>query len=132
MNIQYSFSLPDANALFRLYDIEGWNDFLKLPEEILYKAMENSWRVICAYNKDQLIGTGRVVSDGFINAYICGLIVHPDHRNMGIGKEMLTRIIAECEASSLHIQLFAEEGKANYYERQGFEKFAEGLKYISS
>ena len=98
----------------------------------MYKAMEISWRVICAYDKDQLIGTGRVVSDGFINAYVCGLIVHPDYQSNGIGKEMLTRLIAECKASNLHIQLFAEEGKANYYERQGFEKFAAGLKYISS
>lgn len=38
---------------------------------------------------------------------------------------MLSRLIWECEASNLHIQLFAEEGKANYYERQGFGKFAE-------
>lgn len=129
MQINYTYNLPDADALYNLYETEGWNEFLQLPKEILLKAMEQSWRVVCAYDHDELVGTGRVVSDGIINAYVCGLIVHPEYRSNGIGREMLSRLVKECQEAQLHIQLFAEKEKAPYYVRNNFEQFAIGMKY---
>lgn len=78
--IKYEFALPDQDQLFQLYENDGWNEFLKLPKEKLHKAMEQSWLVISAYDGDCLIGTGRIISDGVINAYLCGLIVDPGYR----------------------------------------------------
>jgi ribosomal protein S18 acetylase RimI-like enzyme len=129
MKIDFSFVLPDAEALYDLYGTEGWNEFLQLPKEVLYKAMERSWRVICAYHQGKLVGTGRVVSDGIINAYVCGLIVLPQYRSKGIGQEMLARLVKECEEAKLHIQLLAEKEKASYYVSHEFEQFAVGMKH---
>ena len=85
----YTYEIPIAEDLFELYNHDGWNAFLKLSKEVLHQAMTQSWCVLSVYDDDQLIGTGRIISDGLINAYLCGVIVHPDYRSQGIGKEMV-------------------------------------------
>ncbi|RBP93021.1 acetyltransferase (GNAT) family protein [Cytobacillus firmus] len=127
--IKYEFAIPDQDQLFQLYEKDGWNEFLKLPKEKLHQAMKQSWLVIGAFDRECLIGTGRIISDGVINAYLCGLIVDPAYRSQGIGKEMVRRLAEECSKARLHVQLMAEEEKAGYYEKLDFEVFTLGLKY---
>ena len=129
MKIKYSNQIPNAEELYRLYDFDGWNDFLKLPKEDLHRAMIQSWLIISAYDEDRLIGPGRVISDGVINGYICGLIVHPDYRRKGIGTEIMRKLVEECQKANIHIELFSEHHNASYYEKVGFKEFAIGLKY---
>jgi len=114
--------------LFSLYQELGWQQFLKVDARSLRKTMQNSFYVLYVYDEDQLIGTGRVVSDGVINAYICGIGVALSFRNQGIGSEILNRLVATCEAKKLHIQLLCEEELKGYYEKRGFERFAVGMK----
>ncbi|WP_066295301.1 GNAT family N-acetyltransferase [Bacillus sp. FJAT-29937] len=128
-SINYTADVPAPDQLYELYQLEGWNDFLKLPKEHLHRAMLQSWSVISAYDREQLIGTGRIISDGVINGYICGVIVHPDYRSLGIGKEIVKRLVEKGRASNLHLQLLCEEQKAPYYEKLGFEVFTVGMKY---
>lgn len=127
--VTFSSAIPNPDQLFHLYQLEGWNDFLKLPKDLLLKAMVQSWCVVSAYNSEILIGTGRIISDGVTNGYICGVIVHPDYRSQGIGKEIVKRLVEKGKASNLHIQLLSEEKKAPYYEKLGFETFTVGMKY---
>ena len=128
MNIKYITNLKKNEDIFCLYERLGWNDFLKLNQEQLVKAMGQSWYVIYVYDEDRLIGTGRVVSDGIINAYLCGLGVDSEYRNNGIGTEISQRLAAYCNESKLHIQFFCEEKLVSYYENMGFEVFAVGMK----
>lgn len=121
--------LPTQDELYQLYQNDGWNDFLKLPKETLHKAMKQSWYVLSAYHGDQLIGTGRIISDGVINGYICGVIVHPEYRNEGIGKEIVSRLVEQGLKAQLHIQLLSDESKASYYEKLGFDVFTVGMKF---
>ncbi|WNS76139.1 GNAT family N-acetyltransferase [Bacillus sp. DTU_2020_1000418_1_SI_GHA_SEK_038] len=130
-SIKYTAEVPNPDQLYQLYQLEGWNDFLNLPKDLLHKAMVQSWSVLSAYDREQLIGTGRIISDGLINGYICGVIVHPDYRNKGIGKEIVLRLVEKGKASKLHIQLLSEEKKSPYYEKLGFEVFTVGMKYRS-
>jgi hypothetical protein len=55
MKIRYTDLIPCQEDLFKLYDDEGWNDFLKLPKEALHQAMIQSWYVVSAYDENQLI-----------------------------------------------------------------------------
>jgi ribosomal protein S18 acetylase RimI-like enzyme len=128
MKIRYTDLIPCQEDLFKLYDDEGWNDFLKLPKEALHQAMIQSWYVVSAYDENQLIGTGRIISDGIMNAYLCGVVVHPSYRNQGIGSEIVQQLVKKSHKANLHIQLFSEEENVPYYEKLGFEKFALGLK----
>lgn len=128
MNIKYTTELTTHEELYSLYDCLKWNDFLKLSKEQLSKAMEQSFYVVYAYDEEKLVGTGRVISDGVTNAYLCGLGVAADHRNMGIGTEISRRLVEYCKSLNLHIQFFCKEELVPYYKNMGFEVFAVGMK----
>lgn len=128
MKMEYTTKLKSQKDLYLLYECLGWNSFIKLNEEQLTRAMELSFYVIYAYDEEKLVGTGRVVSDGVINAYICGLGVALEYRNKGIGTEISKRLVEYCENNNLHIQLFCEKELISYYESKGFEVFAIGMK----
>ncbi len=83
MNIKYTTKLKQQEDIYFLYERLGWNNFLKLNQEQIVNAMQESWYVIYAYYEDKLIGTGRVISDGIKNAYLCGLGVDSYYSNMG-------------------------------------------------
>jgi len=114
--------------LFLLYQALGWQQFLNLEPSTLDQAMTNSWFVLYVYDRDLLIGTGRVISDGVINAYICGIGVEAAYRNRGIGNDILNRLVEKCASKKLHIQLLCEEHLKTYYEAKGFSVFAIGMK----
>ena len=111
-----------------LYESLGWKKFLDIDNFSLEKAMKNSLLVIYAYESDKLVGTGRIISDGIINAYICGIGVDPNYQNLGIGSEILSRLVTKCKKSKLHIQLICEEELVGYYNSKGFKKFAVAMK----
>mgnify|MGYP004705138603 CR=1 FL=1 len=93
MAINYTSELNNEHDLYMLYESLGWNDFLKLDERELNQGMKQSWLVIYAYDSETLVGTGRIISDGIINAYLCGLGVADTYRNQGIGTEISRRQI---------------------------------------
>jgi len=128
MDLRYTTEFPTKETLYSLYDDLGWNDFLKLSPEQLSAAMKQSWYSIYVYRGEKLVATGRVVSDGVMNAYLCGLGVHPNFRNLGIGTEISRRLVTHCIESNLHIQFFCEEHLIPYYEKMGFEEFAAGMR----
>lgn len=128
MNLIYTEQPNNSDDIYSLYESLGWNDYLDLSKEQLAKAMKGSFYVLYAYDDEKLIGTGRVISDGVINAYLCGLGVDPDFRGRGIGKKISQKLIYRCLEKNLHIQLFCEEHRQKYYENMGFEVFAIGMK----
>lgn len=128
MDIEYITKLKNKEDIYSLYDRLDWNDFLKLSSEQLFNAMEQSFYAIYAYDGDVLAGTGRVISDGVTNAYLCGLGVAPDYRKRGIGKEISRRLVEYCKGFNLHIQLFCTDKMVPFYENKGFEVFAVGMK----
>ena len=128
MNLIYTTKLPSKENIYKFYEILEWNSFLKLSPEQLLEAMKNSWYSIYVYSGDNLVGTGRVISDGVINAYLCGLGVLPDFRCKGIGTEIVKKLTQQCESNNLHVQLCCEENLVQYYKEMGFEVFATAMK----
>lgn len=125
MAIVYRMSLICDDDIKKLYDELGWHQFSKTQ---LIQAMSKSWKVIYAYEGTQLVGTGRIVSDGAINAYMCGLGVLPKFRNRGIGTEISKQLMSFCKAQGLQIQFFCEEHLVPYYKNMGCDVFAVGMK----
>lgn len=128
MNLIYTEEIPKKEDLYQLYEGLGWNEFLKLSPDELLKAMKGSWYSVYVYNGSKLIATGRVISDGVTNAYLCGLGVDSGFRNKGIGTEISKMLVKHCLDNNLHIQFFCEEHLVPYYEKMGFRKFAVGMK----
>ncbi|WP_434302905.1 GNAT family N-acetyltransferase [Clostridium botulinum] len=128
MELRYTTRFPAKEDLYALYENLGWNDFLRLSPEQLLIAMKQSWYSIYVYSGNKLVATGRIVSDGIINAYLCGLGVDSHFRNRGIGTEINRRLVMHCLKNNLHIQLFCEESLVSYYKKAGLEKFAIGMR----
>lgn len=130
MKLRYTEEHPSKEELYELYENLGWNRILGLDPSQLMKGMENSWYVIYVYDDKTglLVGTGRVISDGVINGYLCGIGVNKNYRQKGIGSEIFNRLVKKCKDSSLHVQLFCEEELVPFYQKQGFEVFALGMK----
>jgi len=128
LSLYFTSDRPNQDDLFGLYRELAWADFLSITPEQLHKAMEQSYIVISAYENNKLVGPGRVVSDGIITAYICGVGVLPKYRCKGIGTEILNRLKLYCLERNIHTQLVCKDDLVSYYSRMGFEKFAVAMK----
>jgi ribosomal protein S18 acetylase RimI-like enzyme len=128
MSITYETTQQKDGDLFGLYKSLGWADLLDLTKEQLAVAMANSRHVIYAYEDDNLIGTGRILTDGVMHTYLCGIGVHPDCRGMGIGSEITRLLVEYCNFNGLSPQLNCNESLTSYYEKLGFQKFSIGMR----
>jgi ribosomal protein S18 acetylase RimI-like enzyme len=123
MEVVFLETLPEKHNFFILYETTGWNNNQRnFPEDDLFNAIKNSWYTICAYHNNQLIGFGRIISDGIYQTFICDLIVQPQFQDQGIGKEILEKLINHCKVNKIKwIQLTCAQGKAPFYEKFGFK-----------
>ena len=119
--IVYREKLPAVTAYYQLFETTGWNQTYRAEADELYKAISSSWYSLSAYDKDDLVGFGRVVSDGVLYALICDLIVKPSYQEQGIGSTLLNRLIARCRTQQIRvIWLFSAKGKSAFYKNFGF------------
>lgn len=127
VKIDYSI-LPPENfeELLKLYDLLGWNS-LNLTANDLERMCKQSWYAVYAYDEQQLVGMGRVISDGVITGIICGICVLPSYQSKGIGKEIINQIIQHCEQNKVIPQLMCVESLEPYYKDLGFTKFSIGM-----
>ena len=113
--------LPAVDAYYQLFETTGWNLSYRADPDELYEAVSSSWCVMSAYDNDDLVGFGRVISDGVLYALICDLIVKPSYQGQGIGSTLLNRLIARCRAQQIRvIWLFSAKGKSSFYKNFGF------------
>lgn len=109
---------PSVAEFAALYDSTGWGSH---SLDVLERALDGSWFVATARVNGELVGMGRVISDGALHAFITEMIVAPDHRGTGIGAELLRALVDECGRRGItDVQLFAASGRAGFYERNGF------------
>ncbi|PGC64718.1 GNAT family N-acetyltransferase [Bacillus toyonensis] len=125
--INYTIKHPtDFNGLLSLYESLEWNSHnLTLNE--LEQMCKQSWYVIYAFDDKELVGMGRIISDGVITGVICGVCVLPKYQSIGIGKEIVERLIQHCEQNKVIPQLMCVEKLQSYYESIGFEVFSVGM-----
>ncbi|MFN2118827.1 MAG: GNAT family N-acetyltransferase [Anaerolineales bacterium] len=74
-----------------------------------------------AHEAGKLIAAGRALQDREGGSYICGVAVDPDHQGLGIGRELMTRLVM-LSAGSKKIYLHAAPGKESFYEKLGFRR----------
>lgn len=117
----YKESPPTLPEYSRLFSSTGWMQILKISESDLTGVFENTWYWITAYQDGNIAGLGRLLSDGTLYALICDIIVMPDRQNMGVGTEILARLVKKCKESNIRrVWLFAAPEKVRFYEKNGF------------
>ena len=87
--------------------------------EDLRTVFGNSRFKVFGYDGDLLVAAGRALSDGADCSYICDVAILPSHQSMGLGREVMQRLI---EASRGHkkIILYSVPGKEGFYKKLGF------------
>jgi len=73
-------------------------------------------------NSGETIGMGRVLSDGVSDGYIQDLVVLPNYRDLGIGKQIVTKLLNHCLSKGIQwIGLIAEPGNEKFFSTMGFK-----------
>jgi GNAT superfamily N-acetyltransferase len=121
--IDYRENLPLAEDFFTLFATTGWNQTYDFTAEDLFAALKQSWYLVAAYDQAELVGSGRIISDGVFHALIVEMIIRPDYQGRGIGSAIMQRLLAKCRAKRIRdVQLFCARGKQGFYKRFGFEE----------
>jgi len=119
--VQYSLLPPTASEFAALYAETGWATW---SIDVFARALEGSW-IVCSARDEAgaLVGIGRVISDGVLHAFVTEMIVATAARGAGVGGDLIDRLVAESRRRGVHdVQLFAARGRAEFYERHGFER----------
>ncbi|MBD8501209.1 GNAT family N-acetyltransferase [Paenibacillus arenosi] len=126
-DIHYSIEPPgNFQDLVDLYEELGWNT-LHLSKDELQQMCSGSWYSVYAYDNQQVVGMGRVISDGVITGVLCGICALPGYQSMGIGKEIVKRLTQHCVEHRVIPQLMCSDSLIPYYESLGFKKFTAGM-----
>lgn len=115
-----------SEAIVELYQSAGW--WRESPEAraVIPSMIRGSLCFIVARALDgRIIGMGRVISDGCSDAYIQDVTVLPSYRGLGIGGELIRRLVGFCvDRKITWIGLVAEPGTQSFYEGLGFGPLA--------
>ena len=118
--IQYSDNrdLP-RDAVIALYRANGWSSAEK--PDLLLPALRASHSLISAWDGTKLVGLGNAISDGYLVVYYPHLLVLPEYRRRGIGKQIMKMLIARYKDFHQHI-IMADSQALNFYRKCGFER----------
>lgn len=84
----------------------------------LRRSFEHSAHVAYAWSGGDLVGMGRLLSDGVCNAYLVDLWTHSAHRRRGIGSALVEYLASEVPGQ--HIGLQAGDENMPFYRGLGF------------
>lgn len=89
-------------------------------QETIAKSIENS---ICfgVYHRRKLVGFARVVTDYATMYWLCDVVIDPDYRGRGLGKELI-RYITEMDELKGKFGILATRDAHGLYEKFGFQR----------
>jgi N-acetylglutamate synthase-like GNAT family acetyltransferase len=121
-DVEYRTEMPHPVEYAALFESAGWNDMYRCSSEELEVSLRHSWCVLTAYCNGELVGAGRLVSDGVLYAVVFDMIIAPHWRNRGVGTEILSRLLHRCETAGIRdVLLFSAKGTEGFYRRKGFK-----------
>jgi ribosomal protein S18 acetylase RimI-like enzyme len=115
--------------IVELYRDQGWwKPGDDRSERLLSKLIAGSHCFVIATERGNIVGMGRVISDGVSDAYIQDLTVRLDRRKQGIGQLILQTLLERLRTDGIHwIGLIAEPGSGNLYRRAGFREMSDSI-----
>lgn len=121
MNLAYKTGIS-VDDFSKLRDGVGWFAFNK---EQALAGIENSLLLVSCYEKNEIVGSARVLWDGGFIAYLSDVMVMPAYQGHGIGKEMVGQLISFLKTQvkagwRVKIVLISAKGKEQFYEKFGF------------
>jgi GNAT superfamily N-acetyltransferase len=82
-----------------------------------------SFVVVTARRNQRLVGFGRAWGDGIYRAVLDDIVVIPDERGIGVGRDIITRLLLECRGIE-EVSLTCRDEVAAFYEQFGFRCYS--------
>jgi ribosomal protein S18 acetylase RimI-like enzyme len=125
MPLDWNFSSEnvDWEELSRLYLAAPLGQ--KDPSD-LKVSFSNSMFKCFVYDSEKLVAVGRALADGRDCSYICDVAVLPSHQGLGIGKQVVSKLV-EFSQEHKKIILYAAPGKEPFYRKLGFKRMATAM-----
>ena len=117
--IRYEFDVPvSASALADLRQSVGWN---RMQHDLSDPRLKNTLS-LCACVGDRLIGYAAAIGNGVTDAYIQDVMVHPDYQQMGVGTQLMERLLTRLKEDGIYLVsvIYGDEVLRPFYERFGF------------
>jgi len=105
----------DLDQLAELLRSGGWRNDVRARVE---QQVAGSRWVVSAWDGPRLVGFARAISDGVSNAYVSAVVVLPEYRRQGVGREMLARLVAG--KNGISFVLHTRPEVLAFYEKCGF------------
>jgi len=115
--VTFSEEIPTASQLVRLFHQAPWAKDRSLEET--QAMLRQTDLVLCAWDGDQLVGFGRVLTDFMYRATIWDVIVDRAYHKQGIGTEIVRRILHHPRLQQVELFWLCTR-RPGFYERLGF------------
>lgn len=112
----------DVETYLALRAQVGWRC---LDRQQAQQALDNSLKILTAYDGERAVGMGRVVGDGAVICYIQDLIVVPEYQSRHVGSRLIEELIAYVNGltrkdTQMMLCLMCAKGREAFYEKHGF------------
>lgn len=120
--MNYKENILSCDDYCRLRKSVGWLNFSRQQAE---KAIHSSYYTVTAEKDGQVVGMGRLIGDGMYYI-IADVVVQPAEQKKGIGSKIVDMLTEYADSETpkggrSSIQLVAEKGKEDFYEKRGFK-----------
>ena len=113
---------PTVEEYNYLTNSVGWG---KRDNLIVEEGLKNTLYSLCAYDKDKIIGYGRIIGDRTIFLYIQDIMVLPKYQGNKVGSRIMKGLLNKIKEykiinSDIRVYLGASKGKEDFYKKFGF------------
>ena len=112
----------DEEEIVELYKAGGW--WKKAWDSSGIKTLIESsfaFAVVVDRSSGKAVGMGRLISEGVSDAYIQDLVVLPNYRSHGVGRQIVDALVDYCLSRNISwIGLIAEPGNEDFFRDMGF------------
>lgn len=120
MSVTYrAIDTRDYEDVRRLFVAVGWKERGEDAERF-ERMIRGSTRTIAAYEGGRIIGFARALFDDASNGYISTVVVAPDCQGRGIGRELVTRLMACRTPAHITWMLRAAPSARGFWMKMGF------------
>jgi ribosomal protein S18 acetylase RimI-like enzyme len=95
----------------------------------LQRMISSSNLLITAWDRDELVGVARAITDYSYCCYLSDLAVDQHYQKQGIGKELI-RLVQEQITDEVTLLLLSSPVAMDYYPRVGFERIDNGYRIL--
>jgi GNAT superfamily N-acetyltransferase len=110
----------DSSWIDMVLEIHNKTEMKRNNKEKVDTAFKNSFAVASCWAGGQLVGIGRMISDGQMYSSIFDLVVDPQYQKKGFGRKIMEALVMK--APDTCIYLTSTFGNEPFYYNLGFKK----------